>query len=108
MIFFRVHNGPDDGGTLYDRDFEPADEFDPGPRDLILTASRAQFTKILAAKPTHVVIRVHEDTSNRDIEVGDLYDENYEPAPDSVLWRGNPVLFTVTPEDFMTVLDSKK
>lgn len=107
-IFFRVHDGPDDGGTLYDRSFTPSDDFDPGPQDLILTSSRAQFTQILAAKPTHVVIRVHEDPDNRDIEEGDLYDEHFRPAPDSILGRGNPVLFTVTPEDFHVVLDAKK
>lgn len=101
-IFFRVHKGKDDPGTLYDRSFSKTDN-QPSASDLVLSATTAQWTLINASRPTHVVLRVHEDRLNQDIEQGVLYDESFRLADKEILRNGNPVLFTVTPDEFDAV-----
>lgn len=106
-IFFRVHDNKDDPGTLYDRRFILTTTVLPTESDLVLSATRAQWTKILAANPTDIVLRVHEDKLNHDINQGELYDENFERVSKHTLKLGNPVLFTVTPDEFKAVTGSK-
>lgn len=107
MIYFRVRKNNEDPGQLYDRQFKLATSAYTAPSDLILTATPLQFASIMAARPTHIVLRVHEDKHNRDITQGVLYDENFDPTDRSVFAIGNPVLFTVTPAEFDVVMDTK-
>lgn len=107
MIYFRVRSNSEDPGWLYDRQFTLLKNPHTEPSDLILTATTTQFSAIMAARPTHIVLRVHEDKHNRDITQGVLYDENFDPTDRSAFATGNPVLFTVTPAEFDVVMDTK-
>lgn len=109
-IFFRVHENKDDPGTLYDRDFLLAGNEDlPTESDLVLSATKTQFDKILSAKPDYILLRVHEDRLNQHILEGTYYNEDFEPftgVPGEPRY-GVPVLFTITPDEFAAVAGSK-
>lgn len=106
-IFFRIHADQDDPGTLYGRDFKLATTSLPSENDLVLSATQRQWAKIIEARPTDVVLRVHEDKLNQDINDGALYDENFQRVSKHTLKLGNPVLFTVTPDEFAAVKMTK-
>lgn len=109
-IFFRVHENKDDPGTLYDRKFMPATTSLPTESDLVLSATKTQFDKILSAKPDYILLRVHEDRLNQRVLEGTYYNEDFEPftgAPGEPRY-GVPVLFTITPDEFAAVAGSKR
>lgn len=104
-IFFRITSPASEVGTLYDRHFEEAPEGSNSHDDLVITTTHQQFSQIVLSNPSHIILRVHEDRYNRDISQGSLYDENFEPMDLSTPLKvsGNPVLFTVTPDEFDAV-----
>lgn len=107
MIYFRVHEDSNDKiGKLYDRYFK-ATARQPQSDDLVITSSWAHFQQITEANPKTIILRVHASKTNRDVLQGDYYDENFELL-DAGLPDGNPVILTITPEEFSAVKQTKQ
>ena len=108
MIFFRVFKDSDDPvGTLYNRLFQPVTKLQPGPSDLVVASNPEHFAKIQAANPENIILRVHADKQNRNASEGQYYDENFQPFNSGTAGPGNPVILTVTPDEFEAMVATR-
>lgn len=112
MIFFRVFKDSDDPvGTLYNRLFQPVTKIQTSPSDLVVTSTAEQFAAITAAEPKNIILRVHEDKSNKDAGQGTYYNENFEEvgangSPFKVP-PGGTVILTITPDEFEAMVATR-
>lgn len=109
-VYFRVHdnkgNSDVSAGKLYDKYLALADPSDLDSNDVIYKMTLAEWASIGCFTPAAVYFRVHPDKSNRDLNAGRLYDDEFSPvAPGDVPLRGDILLLPATEDEFQVVQD---